>query len=356
MFDFLDLPGLDGIETDGGFVLMDTTGDGIPDTLATDTTGDGIPDTFYFDTTGDGLADTSQHITNFDATGDGYADTTVISTDFGMDGNVDMEQIFSDTTGDGAFDMYSEVYSVDTTGDGIIDSYHAVVDTNFDGVFDIHAVIDGDGGITLLDQIVTMQNGIDDFQFMMDLMDVENFNPNAFDPDSTIGDPTGAMHVYYTQEAANSCAVASQGFVIHQLTGQEISEAELSAMAEAYQWYVPEDGTFPYNVGNILLEHGLTVSRGFDNSIDDIANVLENGGGVIVSVDIYEMYSGDWYAPGMGANHAIQVTGIDNSDPGNPMVIVNDPGIENGAGAMVSIDTFMSAWETGGNFMVSAYA
>lgn len=58
----------------------------------------------------------------------------------------------------------------------------------------------------------------------------------------------------------------------------------------------------------------------------------------------------------MDADHAVQVTGIDMSNPDQPMVILNDPGAANGGGAMVPVDAFVDAWEDSGCFMVEAYA
>lgn len=368
MFDFMDddfmdgdimgAAGLQGIEVD--LVPLDFNYDGIIDAWGYDSTGSGTLDMFGFDTDGDGLIDTTQIVVPVDTTGDGVDDILSIHTDFDMDGNIDMKQLFADTDGDGGFDTYTEVYSVDVDGDGIADYYEVLVDENMDGIFDVSAVVDSNYELIFIDQIETMQSEIDYVQLAFDLENVETFDPNNYDPNSIIGDPAHAMEAFYPQDANYSCAVVSQGFVIQQLTGQELSEDYLSGMAYANQWYAPGGGTYDHNIGNILLEHGLTVSRTYDNSLDDIANILDNGGGVIVTVDSLALHSSTHdapFAPGIDtSDHAIQVIGIDNSDPDNIMVIVNDPGIQNGGGAMIHIDTFMNAWDAGNNFIVSAYA
>lgn len=57
--------------------------------------------------------------------------------------------------------------------------------------------------------------------------------------------------------------------------------------------------------------------------------------------------------PEQGANHAVQVIGIDRSDPDNPVVILNDPGQPNGQGIRVNADDFVDAWQDSDRFMVS---
>ncbi|MBQ8015501.1 MAG: hypothetical protein IJ264_04865, partial [Clostridia bacterium] len=66
----------------------------------------------------------------------------------------------------------------------------------------------------------------------------------------------------------------------------------------------------------------------------------------------YEENSG-LYAPDDGADHAVQVIGIDYSDPDNPMVILNDSGHPDGCGEMVPLDDFVDAWEDSGCQMIA---
>ncbi len=74
------------------------------------------------------------------------------------------------------------------------------------------------------------------------------------------------------------------------------------------------------------------------------------------SSEIWEGQDDDFFGPGIDADHAVQVIGLDYSDPGNPLVILNDPGTANGGGAMIPLEIFMGAWEDSGCFMVEAYA
>ena len=51
----------------------------------------------------------------------------------------------------------------------------------------------------------------------------------------------------------------------------------------------------------------------------------------------------------------IEVIGIDDADPLDVKVIVNDSGIEGGCGRTISYLEFMEAWLPSGGFMVSAF-
>ena len=61
------------------------------------------------------------------------------------------------------------------------------------------------------------------------------------------------------------------------------------------------------------------------------------------------------FSPLSGANHAVEVIGIDYSDPEHPMVILNDSGPQNGCGEMVPLDQFLDAWQDGDNLMIECY-
>ena len=71
--------------------------------------------------------------------------------------------------------------------------------------------------------------------------------------------------------------------------------------------------------------------------------------GMALWVDGYGNY------PIYGADHAVQVIGIDDSNPQDVRVIINDSGIENGCGRSVPYLEFMESWMPSGGFMVSAF-
>lgn len=84
-------------------------------------------------------------------------------------------------------------------------------------------------------------------------------------------------------------------------------------------------------------------------------NALNQGDRVIVCV-YNAALDDDWgdQFPVASANHAVEVLGIDDSNPNDIKVIVNDPGVADGCGKAVSLETFNRARETSYGYMVVA--
>lgn len=168
-----------------------------------------------------------------------------------------------------------------------------------------------------------------------------------------IGEPYEDRETWSPQAEENSCAVACQEMIAEQLTGQDFSEEEMIALARERGWYDPESGTTMSDVGKVLEEMGMTVERQTGATVNDLAAALEQGK-VICGVNNMLLSAPELSVlPGLRANHAVQVTGIDTSDPNRVEVILNDPGVENGCGIRHSLDDFLKAWKTSSNFMVS---
>lgn len=189
--------------------------------------------------------------------------------------------------------------------------------------------------------------------------------PPTFDGDEegVIGNPNDDMESWHCQTYSDTCAIVSQEFIIEELTGEDVTEDELRMEAIENCWY--ENGTTLENMGNLLESHGIPVDRHYEGSIEEIEDRLGSGEKVMIAVDSDEIWSpgGNYIEdeilgdsgtyPGSDANHAVQVIGIDKTEPDNPIVILNDPGHPGGAGIMVRMDEFMSAWEDSGCYMVS---
>jgi len=153
--------------------------------------------------------------------------------------------------------------------------------------------------------------------------------------------------------------------MLESLTGQDFDEEELRQEAIDNGWYTPGAGTPLGQMGAILEAHGIPVEREYGGTVDSIESTLEHGGKVMVAIDADETWNagkddanddllGDVGGiPGQDANHAVEVIGVDRSDPDHPMVILNDPGHPDGRGMMVPLDEFQDAWEDSGNYMVS---
>ena len=165
-----------------------------------------------------------------------------------------------------------------------------------------------------------------------------------------------AVEEWHVQEKDYSCAVCSQQFIINEFMDLNLTEEQLCKIAEAQGWLNPELGTSPRDVGNLLELFGIDTHTNYEGNMNDIKNTLDQGGRVIVAVDSAVLWTeGYGNYPVYGMDHAIEVIGIDDSNPNDIRVIINDSGIENGGGLTVSYLEFMEAWQPSGGFMVSAF-
>lgn len=165
-----------------------------------------------------------------------------------------------------------------------------------------------------------------------------------------------ATQEWHVQEGDNSCAVCSQQFIINEFLQLDLTEAQLCTIAEANNWFDPEGGTTPENVDNLLQLFGIETNIHYEATFADLKQTLNDGGRAIVGVDGMALWvDGAGNYPIYGADHAIEVVGIDESDPADVKVIVNDSGAQNGCGRAVPLNEFMEAWLPSGGFMVSAY-
>lgn len=291
---------------------------------AIDTDGDGIPDTFI-----------AEH--SLDTNEDGLTDTIITET-------------FTDLNQDSQPDYYSITIESDTDGDGFMDHTLLLEDSDGDSAFDIitewDAGEDGMWDIGTLEMTESTDAGA--------YNEYDHFSPFDADRYGIIGNPSESLDSWHVQ-SDNTCAVVSQEFVLENLLDREFNEKELTEIAEAHGWY--DNGTSMNDVGKLLEYYGIDVEQSMGNTLYDLRNSLQEGKQIIVGVDADEMWSGqneEMFGPGMDANHAIQVIGIDESNPHDVKVIINDSGVTNGQGVMVPADSFIDAWEDSGCFMVEA--
>ena len=172
--------------------------------------------------------------------------------------------------------------------------------------------------------------------------------------ETIFGDPEDAEN-WHPQSESNSCAIACQEFVAEQLLDQEFSEQKMIEYAQERGWYEPTEGTPQSNVGNLLEACGLEVERAVNCTVTDLMQSLAEGEKVICGVNnmiLEEPRMADM--PGLTANHAVEFIGVDFSDPKNPQVILNDPGVKNGQAIRHDLDVFEKAWNTCNNYAVIA--
>lgn len=164
------------------------------------------------------------------------------------------------------------------------------------------------------------------------------------------------------QERQDSCAIRCQEMVLREFGLVNTDEESLVQKAMIEGWYAPGEGTKPGDVGNILEMHGLAVNRYEEATPLHLAAELAQGHKVIIGVDSYQLWGetdnllhGALSDLGFtAADHAVIVTGIDTSIPGETRIVISDPGTGEAA-ASYPINEFMQAW-SGSNFYMVATA
>lgn len=180
-----------------------------------------------------------------------------------------------------------------------------------------------------------------------------------------IGDPASQMDDWVHQDLIDNCAVAAETSLINQFIGGGLALDDATYISAANGWYESGAGTMPDEIGNLMDIHGVPNHSVMDASVEQLVAELQDGNGVIVGVNSSELWDeGVWndikqfFYDAFGldtadlnpADHAVVVTGIDLSDPGNPMAILNDSGTPNGAAVRYPLDQFVDAWDNSGFF------
>ena len=154
------------------------------------------------------------------------------------------------------------------------------------------------------------------------------------------------------QGMENSCAIHSQYQILKDF-GYTGSVNELKQEALDSGWYDPERGTNLCDVGKLLESHGVACDMYVNSNAFNLANELAQGKRVIVSVDSGELWGDSPFQEMMedimgssGADHAVVVSGLDMSDPDNPMVVITDSGTGHAA-MSYPLDQFTDAWRDG---------
>lgn len=326
--------------------FMDTDGDGVIDSISgmAEVNGQVVP-FMAFDTDANGIFDA--FTMTMDADGDGFDDTLLVGRDYDQDGTADNVKVFQDTNGTGDFDTVINIHN-DNSDPNVAYRYEVDVDFNGDHQPDQHYedVIPADSPY--------LNHGYADY-FSLGSAQADG----RFDPDTpseyVAGTPAEDMEVWECQGHTNRCALFAQKFAIEQLTGQDIDIEEFAAIAKENGWFTEQGGTNGLNMDKMLQYYGIDHDVTYDADMQDLETALRNGEKVIVSVDSDQIWYGtdnDIFSPGTSSDHALQVIGIDYSDPDAPMVILNDSGSPAGCGEMVPLETFEAAWSTGDHQMI----
>lgn len=306
--------------------------------------------------------------------------------DYNQDGQLDMAKVYYDSNGDGLFDVVTSIHSdnsespvlqtmdinLDQTGDQTPDVtlHQEIIDTTGDGQPDVVAINMTDA----YGQEFSYEMPYDEYleaigdesgdalaftttSFTGNMVGSAQFDPSLSNPDLVSGDPAVDMEHWEFQGPTGRCAIYAQKFVIEEAVGREVPIEELVAVAEEHGWFneAAGGGTTTLNMDKLLEYYGVDHEMSFDNDINSLEEALNDGKNVIVGVDSGQIWYGDpnnIFSPETQADHAVQVIGIDHTDPENPMVVLNDSGTPNGCGELVPLEVFENAWNAGDAQMI----
>lgn len=384
---------------------LDTTGDGYDDSLlyfdenggfvvASDLDYDGNFEQVQYFSGMDYWGNPTEAIIMIDTDNDGNLDTGFAESfnefgdvvahaefnDYNQDGEIDMMKIYEDTTGAGQFDIVTSIHS-DNSESPIIQKIDVQMDQTGDQKPDISIhteILDstGDNQPDLV-KVTTTDSYGQEFSYEMSYEEYlaqegsfgyttsaypinmlgAQFNPETADPNLVAGDPASDMQYWEYQGQTGRCALYAQKFAIEERLGREVPIEELVAVAEEHGWFneAAGGGTTTLNMDKLLEYYGVDHQMSFDNDIDSLENALKNGNNVIVGVDSGQIWYGNEnniFSPETNADHAVQVIGIDRTNPDSPMVVLNDSGTPDGRGELVPLDVFENAWNAGDAQMI----
>lgn len=203
------------------------------------------------------------------------------------------------------------------------------------------------------EQIEILQDGV--LREIITPIEYQKLGRSLEKSETMIGEPEKDAELWHLQNNKASCAVVCQEFVAEALLGEEYVESRMLEYAEKHGLF-SENGTFPEDVGKLLENMGLEVTQEYNCTEQDLRQVLEQGGKAIVGVSCMALaYPSYALRPGLRADHAVEVIGMDYSNPRNVQVILNDPGRSDGAGRVIKLKKFIDAWNTSGRFMTSVF-
>lgn len=372
-------------EDESGYhVGYDTNNDGQYDTVETyagfDAYGNPTHYEISYDTDHNGMMDT---VMGVDMNEYGQQVDTYESYDYDQDGRMDMTKLYVDNTGDGEFDQVTTT-RLDTSDSDVVMTMDTQIDLSGNHQADqginmqfidqtgngepdiVHLELtDGQGNVLeqqdmAYEEFINM-NQMNYSSACMGENLAAQFNPDATDPDAVAGTPAEDMEHWEYQGQTGRCAIYAQKFAIEAITGREIPIEELVAVAEENGWFVPgeNEGTVSLNMDKLVEYYGVENEMSFNNDIESLEEALNDGHKVIVSVDSGQIWQGeenDIFSPETTADHAVEVIGIDRTDPENPMVVLNDSGTPNGRGELVPLEVFENAWSAGDSQMIECWA
>ncbi|OBJ47933.1 C39 family peptidase [Mycobacterium sp. 1423905.2] len=189
------------------------------------------------------------------------------------------------------------------------------------------------------------------------------------DPPGMVGDPAAAA-TYWHQQTLDDCGLMAAAAVVGQVTGREVAEPEIIAVAQTLPSHVhagpvyaaPADvadanrtgrGTHPRDLPTVLARYGIGAAFTAGGGLDALERYLAGGHKIIVGVNAELIWglpveSTDGYG-NPAADHAVVVTGVDTA---TRQVHLSDSGTPFGKDETVAIEAFAKSWAASGDSMI----
>lgn len=178
----------------------------------------------------------------------------------------------------------------------------------------------------------------EDFKRMISIL--EDLNRNGSLDEDGGSFPMASMAAL---SEGNLCDVLCEQYILKDYLGGDVQE-DYHEIALDNSW-LKESGTPLYNMGRLLERHGMSVSRKYDCSEQELLDNLEKKYKVIAVVDYGQL----WENEANGIFHAVVCINVVND-----VIRIYDPAID-GYGDY-PIDDFIKAWDCSKNYLVSASA
>ncbi len=141
----------------------------------------------------------------------------------------------------------------------------------------------------------------------------------------------------------NLCAIYCERLILSVL-GFDTTTDSLIDIANRHDW-LRDNGMPLHHIGRIAETFGITVTRQYHGSIDDIQNYLDSGKQVLAVIDKDTLFESA-HPDNMKPDHVVVITAI---SPGQ--ITLTDP--SNCSGSLsVSVDLFRKAWDDSCNYLV----
>ncbi|MFT3817799.1 MAG: hypothetical protein QM750_09265 [Rubrivivax sp.] len=167
------------------------------------------------------------------------------------------------------------------------------------------------------------------------------------------GTPEHDRRFHHDQEVDGICAIAAQDSILECLTGHRPHPVE-SAIYNAQNGWVrmgEDAGMQPTDIGKWLEMNRIPCHSNDDATFLDVVRELAAGNKVIAAVDSSALWSGadSLHAfSSQAKDHAIWLTGVDDTDPEHIKVIINDSGRPDGAGNVYDLHELRDVLDTHG--------